>query len=435
MSLLVVGISHHHADAAALERVALTADGRRDLGERLLAGESLAEAVILSTCNRTEVYADAVTFHGAIAELMTAFLELTGGTRDELAEWVYVHYEDRAIAHAFSVAGGLDSMAVGEAQILGQFRDALGEAQAWGHVGPALNTLGQQSLRVGKRIHSETAIDSVSVSLVEAGLRLSAAVVGPLTDAHVVVLGAGGMASLAASTAVRLGAARVTVLNRTLGRARRLGERIGADARPLEDLDAVLADADVVLACTGASAVVVTAAAAGSALAARPDRPMALVDLALPHDVDLAVAAVPGATRIGLDDLRVALSDEATLPEVAAAAELVTGEVAAFLTARAADEVAPTVAALRSRAAQVVDAELARLDNRVADLTPAQRAEVGRTVHRIVEKLLHTPTVRVKALAGADSGRLYAAALRELFELDPHLAASVTTPPNDPVGP
>ncbi|MFV0463415.1 MAG: glutamyl-tRNA reductase [Nostocoides sp.] len=431
MSLLVVGISHHRADAAALERVSLAPQQRRTLGERILAGEAVNEALVLSTCNRTEVYADAVTFHGAIAELLTVFVELTGGSREELADWVYVHYEDRAIAHAFSVAGGLDSMAVGEAQILGQVKEALRDAQSWGQVGPALNTLGQQALRVGKRIHTETAIDDVSVSLVEAGLALAARHVGPVAKANVVVIGAGGMASLAASTAHRQGVTALSVLNRTFVSAERLAARTEGRARPWNEFQDAVAEADIVLTATGAGSVVVTSALVQRVMEARPERRLALIDLALPHDVDTGAGKLPGVVRIGLDDLRDVLTDGREMPEVEAAAELVTGEVAAFLTARAADDVAPTVRALRARAAEVVSAELDRLDRRVVGLTAAQRAEVDRTVHRIVEKLLHTPTVRVKELAGADSGRVYAEALRELFELDPHVAASVTAPPTD----
>lgn len=428
MSLVVVGVSHHRAGSAALEAVALDAAARRALGDRVLAGEDVAEAVVLSTCNRTEVYAEARTFHGAIADLTAAFVALTGGTREDLAEQVYVHYEDRAIAHAFTVAAGLDSMAVGEAQILGQLRDALGDAQAWQHVGSSLNGLLQQALRVGKRAHTETEIDAVSVSLVQAGLTCAGRELGPLSGQDVLVVGAGGMAALAAATVSRAGARSLTVTNRTTATAERLAARVGAAVAPYADLTEALARADLVLTCTGAAGQIISgeqAAAAG----ARRGGPQVYVDLAMPHDVDRAVGALPEIRRFGLDDLRGELAGDHTLPAVESVRSLVVAEVAAFLTARSAETVAPTVAALRARAADLVGRELDRLDRRTPDLTDHERAEVARTVHRVVEKLLHTPTVRVKKLAGDGDGGLYAAALRELFELDPHVTATVSAPP------
>ena len=428
MTLLVVGISHHLAEASVLERVALAQEARRALGERLVSGGTVKEALVLSTCNRTEVYADAVTFHGAIAELTSAFVDLTGSEKDELADNVYVHYEDRAISHAFAVAGGLDSMAVGECQILGQMREALKDAQSWRLVGPSLNGLLQHALRVGKRVHTETAIDTVSVSLIEAGLNIAARTGVPVAGRNVLVVGAGGIASLAATTVARRGGAKLYVTNRTLDRAERLADRVDGVALPLSELAPAVADADIVLSGTGARDVVVTEALVQEAMAERPGRPLVLIDLALPHDIDLAAGRVSGVTRVGLDELRAELAGEQALPEVDAALDLVTQEVGAFLAAREADQVGPIIKEIRTRAAEVVRAELDRFDHHAPDLTPAQRVEVGKTVHRVVEKLLHTPTVRVKELSVGASGSLYADALRELFELDNEVPAVMSTP-------
>ncbi len=429
MSLVVLGLSHHTAPLGVLESVTLDADARGRLASRVLAGEHVGEALVVSTCNRTEVYADAATFHGAVTDITEALTQVCGLDREDLTEHLYVHYEDRAVAHAFTVACGLDSMAVGEAQVLGQMRTALRESQRAGHAGPELNGLFQQALRVGKRAHAETGIDEVSVSLVEAGLRRARRELGPLEGLHVLVVGAGGMSSLAAATVARAGVAGVVVVNRTLSRARRLAERVGAVARPLGELPEALADADVVISCTGSPALVVDLGAAGSAQVARGGRPQLYVDLALPRDVAPEVGSLRGVGVAGLESLGAELSAGETPAQVAQVADLVIAEVAAFLTRRAAESVAPTVAALRARAADVVAAELERLEQRLPHLDEQSRAEVQLAVHRIVEKLLHTPTVRVKELAVGGRGDDYAQALRELFDLAPHEAVTSSVPP------
>ena len=429
MSLVVLGLSHHTAPLPLLETMSLEPARRAALADSLTRRDNLSEAVVVSTCNRTEVYVESQTFHGAVTDIAEALTDVTGVASDELREHLYVHYEDRAIAHAFTVACGLDSMAVGEAQILGQMRTALREGQRSGHVGPALNSLFQQALRVGKRAHTETGIDSVSVSLVEAGLARAERELGPLASLGLLVVGAGGMSSLAATTASRLGVRSITVVNRTHAKAVRLAERVGGAARPLSELPAALALADVVVSCTGSTGVVVDLATAGDAQVARSGRPQVYVDLALPHDVATEVDSLSGVSVVGLAALGEELSGGTTPPQVREVADLVIGEVAAYLTDRAAESVAPTVAALRSHAADVVAGELTRLDQRLPDLDDQTRAEVQLAVHRIVEKLLHTPTVRVKELAVGGQGDDYAQALRRLFDLRPGEAVTASVPP------
>ncbi|HEV7171857.1 glutamyl-tRNA reductase [Pedococcus sp.] len=429
MSLVVLGLSHHTAPLPLLETMSLDAAGRAALGDSLTRRDNLSEAVVVSTCNRTEVYVESQTFHGAVTDIAEALTDVTGVASEALREHLYVHYEDRAIAHAFTVACGLDSMAVGEAQILGQMRTALREGQRSGHVGPALNNLFQQALRVGKRAHTETGIDSVSVSLVEAGLARAERELGPLATLDLLVVGAGGMSSLAATTASRLGVRSITVVNRTHAKAVRLAERVGGVALPLSELPAALSIADVVVSCTGSTGVVVDLAAAGDAQVARTGRPQVYVDLALPHDVATEVDSLSGVSVVGLAALGEELSGGTTPPQVQEVADLVIGEVAAYLTDRAAESVAPTVAALRSHAADVVAGELTRLDQRLPDLDDQTRAEVQLAVHRIVEKLLHTPTVRVKELAVGGQGDDYAQALRRLFDLRPGEAVTASVPP------
>ncbi|HET8599182.1 MAG TPA: glutamyl-tRNA reductase [Segeticoccus sp.] len=429
MSVLVLGLSHRSAPMALLERVALAPDRAEGLAETVHAGESVGEAVVVATCNRVEVYADAATFHGAVSEIGDALSRATGLPMGDLRDHLYVHYEDRAVAHLFSVACGLDSMAVGEGQVLGQLRHALRGAQRRGRAASVLNTLFQQALRVGKRAHAETDLDKVSLSLLEAGLAAATDVVGPVQDRHVLVVGAGSMSSLAAATVAREGAGSLTVINRTAAKARRLAETVTGRARDWSELADALADADVVLSCTGAAGHIVTAEMATAARARRGGAPQVYVDLALPRDVAPAVGELPDTRVVGLEELGRSLERAGSEVRLKPVQDLVTSEVAAYLTGRRAKAVAPTVAALRSRAADVVSAELGRLDQRLPGLSEQERAEVQLTVHRVVEKLLHAPTVRIKELAGNGSGGDYEQALRELFDLDPHDVAAVSVPP------
>jgi glutamyl-tRNA reductase len=429
VSLLVIGLSHRTAPIALLEAVAGAPAGA--LAHRVAASDAVGESVVLTTCNRLEVYAEAVTFHGAVAAIGEALAEASGVDRAELTAHLYVHYEDRAVAHAFAVAAGLESMAVGEAQVLGQLRDALRAGQRAGTVGESLNSLLQQALRVGKRAHHETAIDTVSRSLVEAGLDQAEHALGDLGTHTVLVVGAGDMSSLAATTAARRRVGGLLVVNRTLSRGERLAAATGGRAVAIDRLADAIAEADVVISSTGSGQYLVGADVVAAAAATRPHDRL-FVDLALPHDVDPGVADLARTTLVGLGDLGALLADGAdveTLPEVQAVRDLVTGEVAAYLAARMVKSVAPTVAALRSRAAAVVASEMERLDHRLPDLDDATRLEIQHAVHRVVEKLLHTPTVRVKELTSDGHGEDYAAALRELFDLDPHTVAAVSTPP------
>ena len=431
MSVVVIGLSHHSAPLALLEAAALDPVGAAALATVVCRGGNVSEALVLATCNRVEIYAVAETFHGAVTDISDALVAAAGVPLAVLREHLYVHYEDRAVAHLFSLACGMDSMAVGEGQILGQLRMALRAAQKREQVGGTLNTLFQQALRVGKRAHAETGIDRVSVSMVEAGLRHSAGVRGSLADTRVLVVGAGSMSSLAATTVSRLGSAELVIINRTLAKAEHLAAATGGRALPLQDLELALSQADLVISCTGAVGHVITAEILSAAAGARVGGPQVLIDLALPRDVAPDVADLPGVHVVGLAELGEALATDSTFaPHVKAVRDLVVAEVAAYLAYRRAHEVAPTVAALRSRAADVVAAELSRLDQRLPeDLSKNTRAEIQLAVHRVVEKLLHTPTVRVKELAGDEKSGEYTQALRELFDLGPDDVAAVSAVP------
>ncbi|WP_069174535.1 glutamyl-tRNA reductase [Streptomyces griseus] len=491
MSLLVVGLSHRSAPVSVLERASLPADVQMKLLQDTLAAEPATEAAVLATCNRIELYADVDKFHAGVAELSTLLAQHSGVGLDELTPYLYVHYEDRAVHHLFSVACGLDSMVVGEGQILGQIKDALALGQELHTAGRLLNDLFQQALRVGKRAHSETGIDRAGQSLVTFGLEQladGAEVTGWAAGKRALVIGAGSMSSLAAATLVRAGVAEVVVANRTRARADRLVEILGQSGRSRAravEMGAVageLTRADVVVSCTGATGLVLTAEAVaealgvsfdtadrpatapaavpaeldrhaawvenGSAAAAGPARPVRrapapppatgpvrlhLLDLAMPRDIDGAAHRVDGVRLVDIESLAEASADAPMAADVDRVRTLVAEEVAAFGAAQRAAHITPTVVALRTMAADVVAGEIARLDGRLPDLDEKQRAEITQTVRRVVDKLLHAPTVRVKQLASEPGGAGYADALRELFDLDPQTVAAVSRADlNDP---
>ncbi|MGW0337221.1 glutamyl-tRNA reductase [Streptomyces sp. NPDC003011] len=574
MSLLVVGLSHRSAPVSVLERAALNADAQIKLLQDTVAAEPAAEAAVLATCNRIELYADVDKFHAGVAELSTLLAQHSGVGLEELTPYLYVHYEDRAVHHLFSVACGLDSMVVGEGQILGQIKDSLAKAQVLDTAGRLLNDLFQQALRVGKRAHSETGIDRAGQSLVSFGLEQlsSGAAVGEWARGKkALVIGAGSMSSLAAATLARAGVAEIVVANRTPDRAERLAQiltegedtDVSARAVPMESVPVELTRADVTVSCTGATGLVLTAetvaaamarragdgdgsAAAGTpgagpdasgsgrtavpaagrgelpptslgaeegcpldlpavqatagfsvlgeaavagmaasdleqhaawvdngvtrqqtsapagavtvldpaeeadaiaALAAavtavgrvperrrpepvaeipRPEPTLFLLDLAMPRDIDAAVHRLTGVRLVDIESLAEASADAPMAADVDQVRRIVADEVAAFGAAQRAAHITPTVIALRTMAADVVANEIARLDGRLPGLDDKQRGEITQTVKRVVDKLLHAPTVRVKQLAAEPGGAGYADALRTLFDLDPETVAAVS---------
>ncbi|MDX3265658.1 glutamyl-tRNA reductase [Streptomyces sp. MI02-2A] len=573
MSLLVVGLSHRSAPVSVLERAALSADAQSKLLQDTVAAEPAAEAAVLATCNRIELYADVDKFHAGVAELSTLLAQHSGVGLEELTPHLYVHYEDRAVHHLFSVACGLDSMVVGEGQILGQIKDSLAVSQEQHTAGRLLNDLFQQSLRVGKRAHSETGIDRAGQSLVTFGLEQLAdgtPVESWASGKRALVIGAGSMSSLAAATLARAGVSEVVVANRTLERARRLaqilteddGTDVSARAVPMETVPDELTRADVVVSCTGATGLVLTAQAVAEALEGRVDgspaplapvvpaplagagsvraaeapadaaeagdelpptslgaedgcpldlpavqgtagfsvlgeaavagmgaaeleqhaawvdkgdkersgrpaggadpeaeaelitalaataatagriperrrpepvlpapRPapvLSILDLAMPRDVDAAVHRLPGARLVDIESLAEASADAPMAADVDQVRRIVSDEVTAFDAAQRAAHITPTVVALRTMAADVVANEISRLEGRLPELDDKHRAEITQTVRRVVDKLLHAPTVRVKQLAAEPGGAGYADALRTLFDLDPETVASVS---------
>ncbi|MBO4254263.1 glutamyl-tRNA reductase [Streptomyces griseorubiginosus] len=580
MSLLVVGLSHRSAPVSVLERAALAMDAQVKLLQDTVAAEPASEAAVLATCNRIELYADVDKFHAGVAELSTLLAQHSGVGLDELTPYLYVHYEDRAVHHLFSVACGLDSMVVGEGQILGQIKDSLAKAQDLHTAGRLLNDLFQQALRVGKRAHSETGIDRAGQSLVTFGLEQLAAGADVRAWARgkkALVIGAGSMSSLAAATLARAGVGEVVIANRTADRAERLAEilsdggdsGVAARAVSMESVPGELTRADVVVSCTGATGLVLSAEAVAAAVSGRvpdagagrgldaqpggggvppaptraalggtnarslsgegdgtnarslsgegdescpldlapiqavadfsvigegavagmaaaeleqhaawvdnaprpqtggagasfdpaqdadaivalaalaatvgriperrkpepvvgPPRPapvLFLLDLAMPRDIDAAVHRLGGVRLVDIESLAEASADAPMAADVDQVRRIVADEVAAFGAALRAAHITPTVVALRTMAADVVANEIARLEGRLPELDDKHRAEITQTVKRVVDKLLHAPTVRVKQLAAEPGGAGYADALRTLFDLDQETVAAVS---------
>jgi glutamyl-tRNA reductase len=406
VNLLVVGVSHRTAPVPVLERLAAAPADVPQLLADLLTGEFIGEALVLSTCNRVEVYAGVTGFHGGLTEIVAALARQAGCTPTELAPYAYVHYDAEAVRHAYLVATGLDSMVIGEAQILGQLRDAYAVAAGQDATGRLLHELMQQALRVGKRAHAETGIDRAGQSIVSAALDLAALGSG-IAGRSALVVGAGAMGALALATLRRAGAGPLYVHNRTPDRAVRVAELHGAVPLPVLDLSTV----DLVVSATASRGYVIGPADVTG--------PVTIVDLAVPRDVDPAVGELPGVRLVDLERLGAALRESGGFDADRAAVEaIVAAEVEGFLSWLRGLDVAPTLAALRGRADEVVAAELRRLAHRHPELTDDQRADVSHTVHRVVQRLLHQPTVRVRELAAGPGGDRYPELLRELFDLD-----------------
>ncbi|MEO8328797.1 MAG: glutamyl-tRNA reductase, partial [Candidatus Nanopelagicales bacterium] len=366
-------------------------------------------------------------FHPAVDAVTERLSRHTGVGHDELVPHLYVHYEDRAIQHLFAVTSGLDSMVIGEGQILGQVRAAVRNAQSEGTLGRALNDLTQNALRVGKRAHSETGIDKAGASLVSVGLAIADKSLSGLEGKRAVVVGAGSMASLAAASVQRLGM-DVVVVNRTPDRAERLATSVQGSAMAIGELSTALGDSQLVVSCTGAMGYVVDAAVVDEAQRRRAHEPVVMLDLALPRDIDPAVLGVGGVTLIDLDDLGALLQDGSYEQDVEEVRRIVSSEVESYLDARHTARVAPTVVALRSLAAEIVARELDWFATRRPDVMAVDRVDIEQLVRRVVDKLLHSPTVRVKELAAEPDGDAYAEALHRLFDLDLRTVEALRTP-------
>ncbi|MFH0411002.1 glutamyl-tRNA reductase [Corynebacterium sp. L4756] len=423
MSMLVVGMSHQSAPVALLERLSMDDTVRNDTCDVLTHKPSLSEAMIISTCNRLEVYTVTNSFHTGVQDVVKVLAENSGVDEDELRGYLYVRYADAAAEHMLTVAAGLDSMVIGEQQIIGQVRTAYQLAAEQGAVGPRIHALAQAALHTGKRVHSETQIDEAGSSMVSFAFDQAMMAMGTvdLKGKTALILGAGAMSSLAATQAGRLGVEKLIIANRTFERAERLAGHaqeagVQAEAIDFSQRAQVLADVDVAISATGAQGFTLK----------KSDVPqghdLMMIDLSLPRDIDDAVMELDGVHLINIE--RLSNSLDAADTEVAGGSDpqaearsIVREELEAYSTAQRVRDVVPAVAALRRRAADVVECEMGRLQQKSPELTDEQLGDVSHALKRVVDKLLHEPTVRAKKLA-ADHGTVsHETALQELFGL------------------
>jgi glutamyl-tRNA reductase len=438
--VFVVGANFRSAPIELLERLAIDIERRPKALAGLLDLEHVHEAVVVSTCNRVEVYTAISRFHSAAGDVRRFLADLHGLGLEEFASHLYDYYEERAVQHLFAVAAGVDSMVVGEAQILGQVREAFQAAQAERTVGPVLSALFARAIKVGRRARSETGIGAGLASTVTVGLRVAEGQLGGLAGRRALLVGAGGVARRAGRALREAGAGELVVANRTAATGAALARQLGGRAVPLERVTDELALADLAVAATAGTTPPVTAATVAAALARRAgpeaggDRgtpggfpgasaspgPLVLLDLGVPRDVEPGVRGLPGVVLADLDALRAVLeTDEGPRREVERVRSLIAQETAAFMGGQREARLAPTIRALRARAEQVRQQELAKASARLAGLDERQRAAVEAVTRGLVNKLLHDPMVRGKTLAARPDGDLYVAALRELYGLDP----------------
>jgi glutamyl-tRNA reductase len=419
VSVVVIGLNHRTAPLDLLERTAVDDARLPKVLHDLCARTNLSEAVVLSTCNRIEVYAIAEKFHGGYEDVRNFFVDLSFLPAEDFADHLYVHYDDAAVTHLFAVAAGLDSAVLGESEILGQVASAWERARDEGTTGFALNLLFRHALEVGKRARTETGIGRGITSVAQAAVAMATDRLGTLAGRRVLLLGAGEMGEVMATSLGAAGASDVVVANRTWSTARELATRIRGRAVRLADLPSELLTADVLLTSTGASTIMLEHADLASAMGHRDGRPLLIVDIAMPRDVDPAAGALEGVTLLDMDDLRrfVAIGVEGRQREATRALGIVEEELGRYRATTTAREAAPLVTALREHAEGVRSAELDRIASRLSGLDETQRAAVEALTKSIVSKLLHEPTVRLKDAAGTAKGDRLSDALRDLFDL------------------
>ncbi|AIL96094.1 glutamyl-tRNA reductase [Corynebacterium ureicelerivorans] len=419
MSVLLVGMSHRSAPVALLERLSMDANVQHGAATALIKQPSLSEAMIISTCNRLEVYTVTNAFHSGVEDVMRVLGEVSGIDVAELRRYLYVRYSDAAAEHIFTVASGLDSMVVGEQQIIGQVRTAYVDAAERGTVGPNLHSLAQAALRTGKRVHSETGIDDSGASMVTVALEQAMELmrVDDLRGKTALVLGAGAMSSLAATHLGKNGIDSLVLANRTRDRAERLAEHSREAGVPAEVVDfsdraSVLSRVDLVVSATASDEFTITPGDIPG--------PLMLADLSLPRDIDDAVTEIEGVRLVNIESLHETMrrSDTEDSRALRRAEDIVAEEVATFGSQQRVREVAPAVTRLRRNAAEISGQELQRLRARMPDMADADFEQVSRMVKRVVDKLLHAPTVKIKELAAAAETVSVEEAVTELFGLD-----------------
>jgi glutamyl-tRNA reductase len=419
LPVVVIGLNHRTVPLAVLERAAVPADRLGKVLDDLVGRPNVLEALVLSTCNRTEVYVQTDRFHGAYQDVRDALCDLMHLGPESLNDHLYSEYDLDAVAHLFRVAAGLDSAVLGEHEILGQVRSAWDAAAGHGAARTGLHRVFRHAVEVGKRARTETAIARGTASVSHAAVEMATEHLGPLAGRRVLVVGAGEMGEGMAVSLAAAGVADVLVANRTPARADALADRVGGRAIALDAVADALRTVDLVLSGTGADGVVLEHDVVADAMADRSTRPLLVVDVAVPRDIDPGVGQVPGVTLLDLDDLRrwADRGRQDRQAEVTAVEAIVVEELARHAEDLRARQVAPVIAALHERAESLRQAELDRFAARLGELDERQRAAVDQLTRSLLAKVLHTPTTRLKADAGSAVGERNALAVRELFEL------------------
>ena len=419
MSIVVLGVNYHTSPVTLLEKVMIPVPAMSEALRALSSHSDIREVVVLSTCNRTEVYAVAERFHGAHSDILEFLCETSGLSADDITPHLYSQFDDDAVVHLFEVAAGIDSAVLGETEIVGQVRDAWDFAMKQGTSRSTLNLLFRYALESGKRARTETGISRSTASVAHAAVEMAEEILGTLSGKRVLVVGAGEMGEGVAGALSRAGTETITVLNRTVSRAEALADKIGARVCEFESLEAELVTADVVLACTGAGGVIID-----HELMARVrngvSTPLLVVDIALPRDVAASVAELPGITLRDLDHLSewAQRGIDKRASEVGQVREIIGEEVQRFLLDQTQRQAAPLVAQLREVVESIRTTEMERFESALAAMTSEQRELVESISHGIINKMLHAPSVRLREAAGTPQGERLSAAVRDLFSLE-----------------
>lgn len=433
MHLVLVGASHRTAPVELRERLDFSSRGLAHAVRTLVARQSAAEAVVVSTCNRAELYVACQDSQRAVADLRAFFSEFHQLAAAQIEPHLYAHQDDDAARHLFRVSSGLDSLVVGEPQILGQIKEAYSVASAAETAGPLLNKLFHWAFGVGKRVRSETALAEGAVSVSFAAVSLAKKIFGNLSGRRVLVIGAGEMGKL---TAIHLKAQRVAslvIISRTLAHAQELADEVGGDVTPWDFMPQALLDSDIVITVTGSGTPILSKAHIKAAMPASRMRPLFLIDIAVPRDVDPHAGEIEQVFLYNIDDLQAIVREnlERRSAEVARAEHIVDEEVHRFANWHRSREAVPTIVALRHRFEAIRKSELERLEPKLAALSPEARARVEEVTRLIIEKLLLHPTEQLKNAGDSHLVSQYAAALSRLFALSDGADAADSSHPKD----
>lgn len=419
MSIVVLGVNYHTSPLTLLEKVMIPVPAMSEALRVLSSHSDIREVVVLSTCNRTEVYAVADRYHAAHDDILAFLCQTSGLNAEDISPHLYSQFDDDAVVHLFEVAAGIDSAILGETEIVGQVRDAWDFSMKQGTSRSTLNLLFRYALESGKRARTETGISRSTASVAHAAVEMSEDILGTLTGKRVLVVGAGEMGEGVAGALSRAGTERITVLNRTVARAAAFAEKIGAHISDFANLESELANVDVVLACTGAGRVIIDQELM-TRVRVGISSPLLVVDIALPRDVAASVGELPGITLRDLDDLSnwAQRGIDKRAEEVGQVRVIIGQEVDRFLLDQTQRQAAPLVAQLRKLVEDIRQGEIDRFDGGLAAMTPEQRELVESISHAIVNKLLHAPSVRLREAAGTPQGERLSVAVRDLFSLD-----------------